>query len=431
MRVAVYTLGCKLNQAESEDLCDRLEQQGFDVVSPLEAADVYLANTCTVTHVADRKARHWLRLQRRRHPEAFLVASGCYVERATADLRELADLLVGNRHKHHLPGLLNSLAGEGAGPVAEAREREQGVGARAAGRADGNRRVRSLVKIQDGCEGSCSYCIVPEVRPWETSVSPDTVLDQVRRRTESGYREVVLTGTRVGSYSYDGLGLRELLMRVLAETDVERLRLSSLQPREVTDALLQLWQDRRVCRHLHLSLQSGSDGVLRRMRRGYTVDKYRRTLELIRRRVPDVAVTTDLIVGFPGETEDDFEESLRTCEEFGFSRVHVFPYSARPGTAAAGMEPQVDEKTKRWRVQRALDLAERAARHYRERFVGQIMPVLWEAETAPGRGIYSGLTDNYLRVEARSDVPMTNTIAPAKVCGSRDSTLYGELVHET
>lgn len=430
MRVAVYTLGCKLNQAESEDLCNGLKQRGIHVVSPSEAADVYVANTCTVTHVADRKARHWLRLARRRHPNTFVVATGCYVERAAADLNELADLLVDNRRKQNLPDLLASLVRNGKKDVSSTRGRGVCGGAGTAG-GDGSRRVRSLVKVQDGCERNCSYCIVPKVRSRETSVSPGAVIEQVRRRIESGYREVVLTGTRVGSYSCDGIGLRELLTRILAETDVERLRLSSLQPQEVTDALLALWQDGRVCRHFHLSLQSGSDAVLRRMRRPYTVDKYRRTLELLRERVPDVAVTTDLMVGFPGETGEDFEESLRTCEELGFSRVHVFPYSGRPGTAAAGMDPQVDEKTKRWRVRKALDLAERAARRYRERFVGQTMPVLWETETAPGSGIYSGLTDNYLRVEARSDVPMANTIALARLCGSRDSTLYGELVHET
>ncbi|MFW6149923.1 MAG: tRNA (N(6)-L-threonylcarbamoyladenosine(37)-C(2))-methylthiotransferase MtaB [Chloroflexota bacterium] len=424
--VALHTFGCKLNQAETEALGERLEEHGFRIVPAAEQADVYVVNTCTVTHVADRKVRHWLRLARRRSPDAYLVATGCYVERIPEELTGLADLVVDNEEKCRIPDLLQGLLAHQAG---HARGHSYGLCGPGSTR-NGAGRVRSLVKIQAGCAGACSYCVVPKVRPGELSVPLDTVLREVRRRAALGYREVVLTGTKVGRYRSNGEGLRELVTRILAETDVERVRLSSLQPGEITSGLVELWQDGRLCRHFHLSLQSGSDVVLRNMRRGYTANEYLRALELIRQAVPEAAVTSDLIVGFPRESEEDFEQSLSVCREAGFAGVNVFPYSARPGTEAAQMGGQVDEKVKKVRVQKALELGMQSRQRFNEGFLGSVAPVLWEKEVRPGSGVYSGLTDTYIRVFTQSSAPLTNRVTQTRLVRAGEQHIWGEALNE-
>ncbi|MFH1003455.1 MAG: MiaB/RimO family radical SAM methylthiotransferase, partial [Chloroflexota bacterium] len=311
-RVALETLGCKLNQAETERLARQLAGAGCELVAPDAGADIYLLNTCTVTGTADAKSRHLLRLARRRHPRARLIATGCYAQRAPGELAAIegVGLVVGNADKPHLLRLLEA-NGWLDGPSAPA----DGAG----------RRNRAMVRVQDGCTRYCTYCIVPLVRGAEASLPPDEVLAEVKERLAEGAREVVLTGTEIGAYQHEGLDLKGLLERILAETGVVRLRLSSLQPGEITTGLLGLWDDGRLCRHFHLSLQSGSDGVLGRMQRSYTAGDYRRAVAFIGSRLSEVAVTTDVIVGFPGETAAEFEESFDFCRQTGFARIHVFP----------------------------------------------------------------------------------------------------------
>jgi len=423
MRVAFYTLGCKLNQAETESLAGQFSQSGFELVSPDEAADIYIANTCTVTHIADRKSRHWLRLARRRNPQALIIATGCYAQRSREELTELADLVVDNTEKEHLLALILSLSLERI-PLRHC-ERSEAISPIAA-----TVRTRSLVKIQDGCHGPCTYCIVPKVRPLEYSLPASQIIDKIRQKVSLGYKEVVLTGTKVGSYKDDTADLRDLIQRILRATAIERLRLSSLQPSEISSEFLALWQDERFCRHFHLALQSGSETVLQRMKRSYSLDQYLKTIDLVKEMIAEVAITTDIMVGFPGESDEEFEQSYSFCRQAGFANIHVFPFSPRPETAAARMPGQIKDKIKQERNQRMLELSQNSRRRFCEQFLGQIMPALWEKETSPGSGIYSGLTSNYIRVLARSEKPLSNEITPVRLIKLHNQGIWGEILNE-
>ncbi len=411
-RVALDTVGCKLNQAETQLLARQFAQTGYRLVSADDKADVYILNTCTVTHVADRRCRQRLRLAHRRNPGAVVVAIGCYAERASKELARIegVDLVLGNSEKSNLPWLL-----EESGCLSHPTYSRGGA-------ATADFRTRAFIKVYDGCDSFCSYCVVPLVRGREKSIPIDQIVGEVKQRVAGGYKEVVLTGTKIGSYSYEGIGLGRLLQYILTETDVERLRLSSLQPKEISPELIGLWRNERLCRHFHLSLQSGSDGVLGRMRRGYTSSGYQQAVALIRDMVPGVAITTDIIVGFPGEAEADFEESYELCRQMEFARIHLFPYSPRHGTQAARMPDQVGDRVKRERSQRMLALARESAQTFRQKFLGKTMTVLWEKRSD---GIWTGLTDNYIRVYARSDEDLTNKLLPVKLMEARTDGVWG------
>ena len=442
VRVAFYTLGCKLNQAETESLADQFREAGYQLVAPDDVADIYIANTCTVTHVADRKSRHWLRLARRRNPRAFIIATGCYAQRSPQELAPIADSVVGNEEKEHLLEIVKGINGCEQNPC---RGAPCGLPQMGRGQApplqgyfapNGPTRVRSLIKIQDGCRSPCAYCIVPRVRACEYSLPASQIIDEVKLKVARGYREVVLTGTKIGCYKDavlrdsegSSIDLRGLIERILHDTDIERLRLSSLQPQEISAQFLALWQDKRLCRHLHLALQSGSDTVLQRMRRCYSLDDYRRAINLIKGAILGVAITTDVMVGFPGESDEEFEQSCHFCQQAGFANIHVFPFSPRPGTLAARMPQQIDERVKKERKQRMLELAQKCRHSFHEQFLGQTMCVLWEKETNLGSGIYSGLTDNYIRVFTRSHEHLTNKIVLVKLVGLHNQGMWGELV---
>ncbi len=404
-RIALDSVGCKLNQAEAELLAKQFTEAGYRLVSPDDEADVYILNTCTVTHIADRKSRHWLRMAHRRNPSALLIATGCYAERAPQELARIEgiDLVSGNEQKAHLLRLL-----EESGRLSRAACVQGDL-------TNGSHmgfRTRAFIKIQDGCNDFCSYCIVPLVRGREKSLPVAQIVDEVRHRIANGYKEVVLTGTEIGLYSYNGVNLGGLLEHILAKTGVARLRLSSLQPQEISPELIALWRDKRLCRHFHLSLQSGSDGVLGRMRRRYSIRDYRQSVALIRALVPEAAITTDIIVGFPGETSAEFEQSYELCQKLGFARVHVFPYSPRQGTQASQMPRQVEDGVKKQRSQRMLALAKESTKNFSRQFLGKTMPVLWEKQTD---SIWSGLTDNYIRVYTRSGEDLTNKLLAVKL----------------
>jgi threonylcarbamoyladenosine tRNA methylthiotransferase MtaB len=409
VRVALDTLGCKLNQAETESLARQLAAAGYELVDSADEADVYILNTCTVTHVADRKSRNLLRQARRRNGRVRLVAVGCYAERSPQELARIdgVGLVLGNDQKAQVPERLE----ESGCPSLSAGQSLYQYG-----------RNRSFVKVQDGCRNFCSYCIVPLVRSRVESVPVEQVVDGVQSRVADGAKEVVLTGTEIGAYHHDGVDLSELLKRVLAETGISRLRLSSLQPQEISGELLGLWKDDRLCPHFHLSLQSGSDSVLQRMKRHYTSADYRQSVALIREMVPDVAITTDVIAGFPGETEAEFQENHSFCQQMSFARIHVFPYSQRPGTEAADMPEQVLEKVKKERVQKMMALAEESARDFRQRFPGRTMPVLWEQKSG---GVWSGYTANYIRVYTKSGENLANQLMPVNLESIHKDGMWG------
>ncbi|MFC2068766.1 tRNA (N(6)-L-threonylcarbamoyladenosine(37)-C(2))-methylthiotransferase MtaB [Chloroflexota bacterium] len=417
IRVALDNLGCKLNQAEVELLTKQFAEAGYKVVSTAEEADVYVLNTCTVTHIADSKSRHKLRQAHLRSPGALVVATGCYAERARQELAQIEGvaLVLGNEQKTNLVQILQESGRLENLPLAGLFfDLSSGL------------RTRAFIKIQDGCHYFCTYCIVPLVRGSEKSVPAPSVLAEVKQRLSQGHKEVVLTGVKIGAYNDKGFNLEALLERILAETGVTRLRLSSLHPYEITQKLVGLWRDRRLCRHFHLSLQSGSEGVLGRMNRRYSIDEYWQAISLIREAVPEAAITTDVIVGFPGETTEEFEQSFSICRRLSFARIHVFPYSPRQGTLAAQMSPMVASKIKRERSHQMLALAEGSARHFRQQFLGSTMPVLWEKKA--GNGLWSGLTDNYIKVYTNNKSDLTNKLLLVRLVAVMRDGILGEIV---
>ena len=419
---AIETHGCKLNQADSTALAEDFISQGFRMVGPGERADVYVVNTCTVTHVADRKARQALRSARRRNPRATVVATGCYAERDPAALDALAevDIVIGNRGKLDLVRKVAQARQESGMPCSE--------GTDEAAALPGSFRTRVMVKIQEGCDQVCAYCIVPKVRGRERSISPDVITARIGEHAAAGYREAVLTGTQLGSYGFDldDIDLPGLIARVLAETKITRLRVSSLQPQEIGPGLLDLWASPRLCPHFHLPLQSGSNTVLRGMRRRYTAARYLEAVEEIRSAVPGASVTADVIVGFPGETDEDFEATYSVCEQAEFAAMHVFPYSVRPGTTAAHLEGKVGPAVKSARMERLLELARQQATAFRRTMLGSTRPVLWEEDTSrPDGRVWHGLTDSYVRVAAHSREALRNRITPVRLEYMEGETVYG------
>jgi threonylcarbamoyladenosine tRNA methylthiotransferase MtaB len=413
LNVAILTIGCKLNQAESEAMALQLAAGGCDVTDRAGAADAVIINTCAVTHFADRKARHLVRLARRLAPEARVIVTGCYAETvAPAVLSGLgADVVLCNEEKQQAATILLKGVGSCDAPV-----------------QSGRLRTRSFVKIQEGCNDVCAFCVVPQTRGRERSVPADGILRDVECAEAGGVKEVVLTGTQLGAYGRDldeSGSLVSLLVRVLRETLIPRVRLSSVQPQDVTPALLELWRDPRLCRHFHVALQSGSDAVLARMRRRYTAREFAEALNAIGRRLPDVAITTDILVGFPGETDGDFAATQRFCREAGFAALHVFPFSARPGTLAAKMPDQASAATKRARVQEMLAVGEELRGRFLARFQGSVADVLFEQKMR--ENAWEGLTGNYIRVIAPSEESLENHIVAVRLDRRQGSGFRGEL----
>ena len=417
-KVALESLGCKLNQAEMEHLARLLIGRGHMVVASAEEADAYVLNTCTVTHIADRKSRQALRSARRANPRALVIATGCYARRAPEELKRLGvvDTVQGDNEGDRL---VSAIEGNGRAQSTEA----AGDGMSHWGR------TRSLVKIQEGCSDFCSFCVVPYTRGIGRSRPLNEIVGDVKDRVAGGHKEVVLTGTKLGDYrlnGHDSSGLPGLIQLILGETEVERLRLSSLQPQDLTPEMIDLWRDERLCPHLHMPLQSGSESILRRMNRPYSVSEYQEAVRQVRDAVPDLAITTDVLVGFPGEGEGEFEESYRFCEKIGFAGIHVFPYSKRPDTVAATMAEHVEERIKKHRSGRMMALARRSARQFRSRFIGRTMTVLWEDKS--GESLWSGRTDNYLRVFARSEDDLAGRMQAARMLAEHSDGLIGEIV---
>lgn len=428
LTVAIETHGCKLNLADSQAIARQFLEAGYRLVAPDEPADVYVVNTCTVTHMADRKARHALMAaSRRTNHHALLVATGCYAQRSPDSLARLdgVDMVIGNSAKADL--VRQVLAAVMEWPVPSA------AGADLLAPASGPSRTRATVKIQEGCDQVCAYCIVPRVRGRERSIPPEQIIAQVQARVAEGYKEVVLTGTQLISYGFDlpGTDLKLLLQRILDETSIDRLRVSSLQPQAITTGLVRLWSDTRLCPHFHLPLQSGSDNVLNRMRRRYDAQLFAEKVEEIRSEIPHASITTDVLVGFPGETEADFQKTCDLCQALGFASTHVFPYSTRPGTSAAHFQDRVDQAIKARRVGTMLRLAREQAASFRRRFLGTTRPVLWEqARSVNGRVLWPGLTDNYIRVYVEAPQAMANSLTQARLLKEEGDLLYCEIVNK-
>lgn len=412
MRVYLETLGCRLNYAEMESLGRELAAAGHQLVASPEQADVSVLNTCAVTGEAARKSRQRARQLARANPATRLALTGCYATLDPETVQALPGvaLVVGNQHKELLAELLQPWSAELDGDRWRRLEPDAPVYQPV--------RTRAFVKVQDGCNNRCSFCIVTVARGTERSRPVGDVVAEIQRLRAEGFQEAVLTGVHLGGYGGDlGVSLADLVSAILHQTNLPRLRLSSLEPWDLAPEFFELWaaSGGRLCPHLHLPLQAGCDRTLRRMARRTRTADFRNLVAAARQRIPDLVLTTDVIAGFPGETAADFAESLAFVEAIGFAHVHVFPYSARTGTAASRFEGQVLPEERRRRVAAMEAVARRTGDAVRQRFVGEVRPVLWEQWEA-GTG-WSGLTDNYLRVQAAvpSGTDLANRITPARL----------------
>lgn len=468
---AVTTLGCKVNQADSETISDQMSAAGFEQREFSEQADVYIVNTCTVTHLGDRSSRQLIAQAQRRHPDSLLVVTGCYAElnpQAVAALPGV-DLVIGNTGKDTLiqaikermddqeqaPAALTlpssptrtlpvlpldtqHIGSDGALAFQAAEEEPEPdnpsllANTTQAAEQAHNRifsRTRVQMKVQDGCDNRCTYCIVPYVRGKSRSRSIASVVEQVQRKARAGYQEIVLTGIHLGDYHPDDdeqLDLGDLISSLLHDTEIPRIRVSSLEPEDFRLEWLELWQDPRMCRHFHLPMQSGSDAILRRMARRYNSERYRTIIKTAKQLIPGVAISTDIITGFPGETDEDFEQTYQLASELEFAKAHVFRFSPRQGTPAARMRGQIKDEVKKARSQRLLTLNDAHGRLFREQFLGKEVSVLVEQSK---NGYWEGLTDNYIRVEVHN-LPehahdWQHTIVKARLSHLIDDGAYG------
>lgn len=424
-RVAFTTLGCKVNQSETDLMARQFVAAGYVPVDFSDRADVYVVNTCTVTHVADRKSRQMLHQAGRANPDALVVATGCYASIVGNVLANERTLVVRNRDKDRLVELVAGHLSADAAHLPTFVDTAKYLSV-----SGGQERSRAQVKAQDGCDSHCTYCIIPRARGRSRSLLPGEVVNRVRALSTEGHSEIVITGVDLGSYGENDdirLDLGGLLRRVLAETEVRRVRVSSLEPGDFKPEWLPLWADRRLCRHLHVPLQSGSAGVLGRMERRYSPQEYADMIALCRQAIPHVTITTDIMVGFPGETDEEFEETMAFVRGIAFDGMHVFKYSQRSGTRAARMEAQVREEVKSARA--ALLRTESAAggRRLLARHEGMPGDVVWETERS---GIWRGLTDTNVRVYGSPEECRPGTLTRVRLGGAFRDGLWGDPIRE-
>jgi threonylcarbamoyladenosine tRNA methylthiotransferase MtaB len=402
-KVAFCTLGCKVNQYDTEALWRLFESRGYEQVEFEAPADVYVINTCTVTHEGDRKSRQMIRRAVRRCPEAVVAVTGCYAQMAPAEVMGISgvDLVVGNQDRSGFVDLVERVRDERQ-PFADVRPmlgQTEFEDFDVPAFAD---RARASLKIEDGCNHFCTFCIIPHARGLVRSRAPQSVLRQARRLAQAGYKEIVLTGIHTGGYGedLDAYTFADLIAALDTEPGLPRIRISSVEASELSDAVVAaLARSTRICRHLHIPLQAGHEQVLRRMNRHYTLAQYADRLAAVRAALPGVALTTDIIVGFPGETDEQFDATESFVREQGFTRLHVFPYSRRAGTPAANFTGQVAAEVKHARVNRLLDLSARLTLAHARAHVGKTLPVVFEdVEMVDGRLCAVGHADNYMRV---------------------------------
>lgn len=414
MKAALHNLGCKVNAYETEAMQQILEEAGYEIVPFSEYADVYVINTCSVTNMADRKSRQMLHRAKKQNPDAIVVGAGCYVQtkEAQALVDESIDIVIGNNKKHELVPLLREYEASHRkmACVADINHEKQAYEELSLSRTAEH--TRAFIKVQDGCNQFCTYCIIPFARGRVRSRELPDVLQEIRTLAKSGYREVVLTGIHLSSYGVDnGESLLHLIEAVHELEGIERIRLGSLEPRIVTDAFAKrLSELPKICPHFHLSLQSGCDTVLSRMNRRYDTAEYEAGCALLRRYFEHPAITTDVIVGFPGEMDEEFETTERYLERIHFYEMHIFQYSKREGTKAAAMPDQVPEAVKKERSEKLLALGHRMSEEFRRYYLGRQVTALLEEEFLyDGKRYYTGYTKEYVKVAVETKKDLSNT----------------------
>ena len=407
-KVALTTLGCKVNQFETETMEGLFKKQGYEIVPFTEAADFYVINTCSVTSLGEKKSRQLIRRAKRQNEQAIIAVTGCYSQVAPEEIKAIdgVRVVLGTKERAHIVDYVEQAARED-GILDEVTDIMQADAFEDIPLYDVPQRTRAFLKIQEGCSNFCSYCIIPYARGPLRSRHPDSVLQEARKLVDMGFKEIVLTGIHLGAYGRD-LGeevtLADAARAVLSIPELRRLRLGSLESIELSQELFQLLrEDERFAKHLHLPLQAGSDEILHAMNRHYDTARFAELIDTVEASVPGIAMSTDIIVGFPGETEDMFQRSLDFVAKMNFARMHVFPYSKRKGTPAATMPDQVPEPVKKERVHRMQQLADKKAAEFHAGFLGRTMNVLFETEH---KGITDGLTGNYIRVY--TDAPVVS-----------------------
>lgn len=422
-KAALHNLGCKVNAYETEAMQHLLEEAGYEIVPFTQKADVYVINTCSVTNMADRKSRQMLHKAKKNNPDSIVVATGCYVQTSEKEvLNDLSvDIVIGNDRKHDLVRLLEEYSLDSVNDTVD--DINDGKHDFEELFIDQTKEhTRAFIKVQDGCNQFCSYCIIPYARGRVRSRRFENVIAEVERLAANGFKEVVLTGIHLSSYGVDfeeATGLLELIQAVNAVKGIERIRLGSLEPKIVTEHFAsELSKLDKICPHFHLSLQSGCDATLKRMNRKYTTKEYERGCELLRKYFVHPAITTDVIVGFPGETEDEFEQTKAYLEHIHFYEMHIFKYSKRKGTRAAVMPDQIDEQIKAARSEKLIALGHDMSKEFRKFYIGKNEEVLFEEKAVIGdKEYFVGYTKEYVKVAKKTDENLENQMVSGRISG--------------
>lgn len=422
-KAALHNLGCKVNAYETEAMQHLLEEAGYEIVPFTQKADVYVINTCSVTNMADRKSRQMLHKAKKNNPDSIVVAAGCYVQTSEKEvLNDLSvDIVIGNDRKHDLVRLLEEYSLDSVNDTVD--DINDGKHDFEELFIDQTKEhARAFIKVQDGCNQFCSYCIIPYARGRVRSRRFENVIAEVERLAANGFKEVVLTGIHLSSYGVDfeeATGLLELIQAVNAVKGIERIRLGSLEPKIVTEHFAsELSKLDKICPHFHLSLQSGCDATLKRMNRKYTTKEYERGCELLRKYFVHPAITTDVIVGFPGETEEEFEQTKAYLEHIHFYEMHIFKYSKRKGTRAAVMPDQIDEQIKAARSEKLIALGHDMSKEFRKFYIGKNEEVLFEEKAVIGdKEYFVGYTKEYVKVAKKTDENLENQIVSGRISG--------------
>lgn len=422
-KAALHNLGCKVNAYETEAMQHLLEEAGYEIVPFTQKADVYVINTCSVTNMADRKSRQMLHKAKKNNPDSIVVATGCYVQTSEKEvLNDLSvDIVIGNDRKHDLVRLLEEYSLDSVNDTVD--DINDGKHDFEELFIDQTKEhTRAFIKVQDGCNQFCSYCIIPYARGRVRSRRFENVIAEVERLAANGFKEVVLTGIHLSSYGVDfeeATGLLELIQAVNAVKGIERIRLGSLEPKIVTEHFAsELSKLDKICPHFHLSLQSGCDATLKRMNRKYTTKEYERGCELLRKYFVHPAITTDVIVGFPGETEEEFEQTEAYLEHIHFYEMHIFKYSKRKGTRAAVMPDQIDEQVKAVRSEKLIALGHDMSKEFRKFYIGKNEEVLFEEKAVIGdKEYFVGYTKEYVKVAKKTDENLENQIVSGRISG--------------
>lgn len=428
-KAALHNLGCKVNAYETEAMQQMLEAAGYEIVPFSETADVYVINTCSVTNMADRKSRQMLHRAKKCNPEAVVVAAGCYVQtkEQEAMVDEAIDIIIGNNKKHELVSTLDEFFRDHGkiDAVLDINDKTQEFEELYLDKP--SEHTRAFIKVQDGCNQFCSYCIIPYARGRVRSRNMGSVLEEVTRLAENGYQEVVLTGIHLSSYGIEtGESLLTLIQEIHKVEGIRRIRLGSLEPKVVTEEFAsELSKLDKICPHFHLSLQSGCDATLQRMNRKYTAEEYENGCQILRKYFEHPAITTDVIVGFPGETEEEFAETKAFLERIHFYEMHIFQYSKRQGTRAAEMKEQVPENIKKVRSAELIELGEKMSQEFRHHYLGREEDVLFEEETTiDGETYYVGYTKEYVKVAKESKEPIENQIVKGTLTKMINDEIY-------